>query len=322
MEDLRWGAFVPQGVISEYAGWTPKDAWKRVRDFAGALDELGYEHLWVADHLESTPPHPQAAHFEAYSTLAALSQVTKRIRLGEMVTCASFRPAGMLAKQGACIDVFSGGRFILGLGAGWYEQEYRSYGYEFLPPGERIAYMEETLEAVTRLWSEDAVSLAGKYVRLEDAHCTPKPVQTLPPIWLGTHGRRKGLRVSARRADAINFNTDLETFKDLLGVLRRHCADVWRDYDEITKTVYRVAAIVDDENGFAKLVDGTPLAGAPYEQIKAAHFVGPLDHVIGQVQGFVDAGAREVIALFLDAHRTDASADQFIREVPGSIRAP
>src|SRR5205085_1022008 len=136
---LRWGAFVPQGWKLEYTGWSAADAWARTIEAAEIAEGAGYDHIWVYDHVETVPRREPTHCFEAFTTLAALSQRTSRVGLGQMVTCASYRNVGLLAKEAACIDVFSGGRLILGIGAGWYHEEYAAYGYRFPPAGERLA---------------------------------------------------------------------------------------------------------------------------------------------------------------------------------------
>ena len=126
---LRCGAFAPQGWKLEYTGWSAADAWARTKELAQLAETLGYDHLWVYDHVETVPRREPTHMFEAFTTLAALAQHTTTIKLGQLVTCAAYRNAGLLAKEAACVDVFSGGRLILGLGAGWYEREYQAYGY-------------------------------------------------------------------------------------------------------------------------------------------------------------------------------------------------
>ena len=121
---LQFGVFVPQGWKLEYTGWTGPDAWARSVELARLAEYLGYDHLWVYDHVETVPRREPTHVFEAYTMLAALSQRTTRVGLGQLVTCASYRNAGLLAKEAACIDVYSGGRLILGLGAGWFHEEY------------------------------------------------------------------------------------------------------------------------------------------------------------------------------------------------------
>ena len=132
---LQWGAFAPQGWKLEYSGWSAADAWDRTKELAQLTEQLGYHHLWVYDHVETVPRREPTHVFEAFTTLAALAQHTTTIKLGQMVTCAAYRNAGLLAKEAACVDVFSGGRLILGIGAGWYEREYQAYGFPFPSAG-------------------------------------------------------------------------------------------------------------------------------------------------------------------------------------------
>ena len=148
---LRFGVFVPQGWKLEYTGWSGPDAWARSVELAQLAEQLGYDHLWVYDHVETVPRREPTHCFEAYTMLAALSQRTTTIRLGELVTCASYRNAGLLAKEAACIDVYSGGRLILGLGAGWFGREYEAYGYPYLADRERLRVLDESLEVIRRL---------------------------------------------------------------------------------------------------------------------------------------------------------------------------
>src|ERR1700683_2829323 len=145
---LRYGAFAPQGWKLEYSGWSALDAWTRTVELSQLAERLGYEHLWVYDHVETVPRREPTHVFEAFTTLAGLSQRTATIRLGQLVTCSSYRSAGLLAKETAMIDVMSGGRLILGLGAGWYEREYEAYGYEYPPARTRLAVLDETVQAV------------------------------------------------------------------------------------------------------------------------------------------------------------------------------
>ena len=143
---LRWGAFVPQGWKLELAGLSASDAWATAIDVALRAETLSYDHLWVYDHVETVPRRDPEHCFEAFTTLAALSQVTTRVQLGQMVTCVSYRNAGLLAKEAAGLDVMSGGRLILGLGAGGSDEEFRGYGLPLRAPGEkRSASIERDL---------------------------------------------------------------------------------------------------------------------------------------------------------------------------------
>ena len=180
----------------------------------------------------SRPCRREPTHvFEAFTTLAALAQHTSRIRLGQLVTCASYRNAGLLAKEAATVDVVSGGRLIFGLGAGWYEREYEAYGYEYLSAGERLAVLEETVDVIKRLWTEETVTHHGKHLHFEGAYCDPKPLQQLPEIWIGGGGERVTLRIAAQHADATNWQVGLDEFVHKSKVLQEHCDRLGRDFD-------------------------------------------------------------------------------------------
>jgi len=162
---LQVGVFVPQGWKLEYTGWNGPDAWARSVELAQQAESLGYDHLWVYDHVETVPRREPTHMFEAFTMLAALSQRTTRVGLGQLVTCASYRNAGLLAKEAACVDVYSQGRLTLGLGAGWFHEEYHSYGYPYLSDGQRLAVLDETLEVIRRLWTEETAPICSSTAR-------------------------------------------------------------------------------------------------------------------------------------------------------------
>src|SRR4051812_27271132 len=164
----KFGAFVPQGWKLELSGLKADEAWATAKDVARKAESAGYDHLWVYDHVETVPRREPTHVFEAWTGMAALAENTSTARLGQLVTCSSYRNAGMLAKQAACVDVMSGGRLILGIGAGWYHEEYASYGYPFLSAGPRLRAMDETITVVRRLWTEERVTLDGEHVQLAD----------------------------------------------------------------------------------------------------------------------------------------------------------
>src|SRR5437762_12745543 len=150
---LKFGAFVPQGWKLELSGMKADEAWATAKDVARKAESVGYEHLWVYAHVETVPRREPTHVFEAWTVMAALAEITSTPRLGQLVTCASYRGAGMLAKQAACVDVMSNGRLILGIGAGWYHEEYGAYGWPFLSGRERLTAMDEPITAVRQLWT-------------------------------------------------------------------------------------------------------------------------------------------------------------------------
>lgn len=322
MTPLRFGAFVPQGWKLEYTGWGAADAWARSVELARLAEAAGYDHLWVYDHVETVPRREATHCFEAFTMLAALSQHTERAELGELVTCASYRNPGLLAKEAACVDVYSGGRLILGIGAGWYEREYQAYDYEFRRAGERLAILDETLQVIPRLWSEETVSFAGKFVQLDGAYCDPKPVRApRPPIWVGGGGEKVTLRIAAQHADATNWQVGLDDFRRKSEILAQHCADVGRDFDSIVRTHGPDCRLFDTEADLAAWLDapdgGSLWGGRPHDEYVRDNFVGTVDQVTEKVQGFVDAGCREFVLWFRDFPASD-SMERFTAEVvPG-----
>jgi F420-dependent oxidoreductase-like protein len=322
---LEVGVFVPQGWKLEYEGWSGPDAWARSVELAALADSLGYDHLWVYDHVETVPRRRPTHVFEAFTMLAALSQRTSRIRLGQLVTCASYRNAGLLAKETACIDVFSGGRLLLGLGAGWYDDEYRAYGYEYLSDLERLAVLDETIDVVRRMWTEEQVTFDGAHLRFEGAFCDPKPVQGLPPILVGGGGERVNLRIAARRADLTNWQVGLEAFERKSAILARHCEEVGRPFDEITRTHGPDCRIFDTEEdtvAWCESEGGGNLWGRQAtEPYLAENLVGTVEQVIEKTQGYLDAGCRGLI-LWLRDYPADETLRRFMGEVVPKLSLP
>ncbi len=150
-----------------------------------ASDDLGYNSAWLYDHFHALG-NPNAPCLEAWTTLSALAAITKRVKLGTMATCTSYRHPSLLAKMSATVDIVSHGRLILGIGAGWYEDEYRAYGYEFPDQRMRVRQLREALIIITKLWTEDRPTYKGKFYSIHNAVCLPKPIQTpRPKILLG-----------------------------------------------------------------------------------------------------------------------------------------
>jgi alkanesulfonate monooxygenase len=206
---------------------------------ARSAEEVGFRKLSVMDHLwqiRGVGP-PENEMLEAYTTLGYLAGVTERIELLAWVTAATYRAPGLLAKEVTTLDVLSGGRAWLGIGAGWNEEECVGLGLPFPPTAERFERLEETLQICLQMWSDDESPYEGKHYRLARTLNSPQSVQRPhPPILIGGSGERKTLRMVAQYADACNLFPSAE-LEHKLDVLRAHCADLGRDYDEIQKTV-------------------------------------------------------------------------------------
>ncbi|HVX44528.1 MAG TPA: LLM class F420-dependent oxidoreductase [Mycobacteriales bacterium] len=218
--------------------WPGRPLGPTVADIARTADQAGFESLWLMDHyfqigLNGPPEHEM---LECYTALGYLAAQTERVRLGALVTGVHYRHPGLLAKIVTTLDVLSGGRAMLGIGAAWNEEESRSLGVPFPPLAERFERLEETLQICLQMWSGDESPYIGRHYQLDRPLNSPQSLtRPHPPILIGGSGERKTLRLVAQYADACNLFPGPELDRKL-DVLRRHCADVGRDYDEIEKT--------------------------------------------------------------------------------------
>lgn len=274
--------------------------------WAQRAEALGYDHLWVYDHVETVPRRERTHCLEAFTMLAALSQRTERVELGQLVTCVGYRNVGLLAKEAAGIDVMSGGRLILGLGAGWYEREYEAYGYPYPPARERLGLLDEALQVIPRLWSEETVDFDGRFVHLDGAYCEPQPVRSpRPPILVGGGGEQVTLRIAARHADLTNWQVGLESFVHKSGLLARYCEEVDRDPASIVRTHGPDCLIVESDAELQAWLDspdgGHLWGGVPHDQYLRDNFVGTVEQVAERAQAYLDAGCSEFVLWFRDA---------------------
>lgn len=215
----------------------------RLAEIARTAESAGFSSLWVMDHFFQLPAHtgwggPDEPMLEAYTTLGYLAAVTNRIRLGAMVTGVVYRQPALLIKAVTTLDVLSGGRAYLGIGAAWYEREAVGLGLPFPPRSERFARLEETLRIAKAMWSGGVEPFEGQYYQLREPLTNPQPLtRPHPPILIGGNGERKTLRLVAEYADACNLLVpDPGESRAKLAVLRGHCDELGRDYDTIEKT--------------------------------------------------------------------------------------
>lgn len=207
---------------------------------ARAAEDAGFHSLWVMDHFFQLPMIGEATleMHEAYTTLGYLAGVTERITLGTLVTGITYRHPGILVKQATSLDVLSGGRAWFAVGAAWFEREHRALGVEFPPLRERFERLEEAIQIAEQMWSDDDGPYKGTHYTLEETICSPPPAQRpRPPIMIGGGGERKTLRLVAKYADACNVQGDGDELRHKFDVLRRHCDDVGRNYDDVERTV-------------------------------------------------------------------------------------
>ena len=203
---MKVGLMAPQGWKGEYDGWRPADAWARTIELAQQAEALGFEALWVFDHFHTVPRPSDEITFESFSVLSALAMATRRVRLGHMVICTGFRNPALTAKMSSTIDVISGGRFELGIGAGWKEEEWRAYGYGFPTLGERMGALGDSLEVIRAMFGPGRASHDGRFAHVRGAINVPKRLQEPRiPIIVGGNGERVTAGYAIRYADELNY---------------------------------------------------------------------------------------------------------------------
>src|SRR3954454_9486838 len=245
---MRFGLFVPQGWRHDLVGIEPAKQWEAMLGVARLAEDLSFESIWVYDHFHTVPVPSEEAKHEAWTLMAAFAASTSRVRLGQMCTCMAYRNPAYLAKVAATVDVVSGGRAEMGIGAGWYEHEWRAYGYGFPRAGERIGMLDEGVQIMRDLWAGGTATLHGKYYDVDGAICRPLPLQSGGvPLWIAGGGEKKTLRIAAQYAAYTNFSGTVEEFKHKSEVLAGHCRDVGTDFDAITRSAnYNVVIGRDD----------------------------------------------------------------------------
>lgn len=283
---MQVGLIVPQGWKGEYDGWDPAEAWARTVELARHAEEVGFESLWVFDHFHTVPEPTDEITFESFSQLAALAMVTKRVRIGHMVVCTAFRNPALTAKLTSTIDVISGGRFELGIGAGWKKDEWLAYGYGFPPTAERLATFAEHLEVITRMLAPGRATWEGERVHVRDAINVPRGIQDHIPLIVGGNGRHKTAGLAVRHADELNFVfLDPHEVAERIIEVRDKCVDAGRDPDSIRFSVYvRDEAVVEPGAARVALIRGYADIGVD----RIVCFPTKLDPSIGAQERFAE----------------------------------
>jgi F420-dependent oxidoreductase-like protein len=293
------------GLFSPLAGL----GWKAISERAANLEKLGYHSIWVTDHFWNRGV-PEAEVLECTSAMSALGVATEKLRIGSLVLCNSFRNPGLLAKVLATADNLSNGRVEIGLGAGWMEEEYRAYGYEFPSTATRLRQLDEGIQIIKLLMAEKRATFEGRYYRLTDAYCNPKPVQKpYPPITIGGGGEKLMLRIVARHADRWNCPAGYRNFEHKLDVLKQHCQAVGRDIGQINISEQLLVCIGGNE---AEVEDKWKVAQRlPFWR---TGIKGTPPQIVQQLRERVSRGITFFTIIFGDMN-SDRSIDLFAREV-------
>lgn len=261
--------------------------WAEVCDLAVAAEADGWDGLWYADHYMPNTPDGEAASgdfHECFAVLSALAATTTRLRLGSLVTPTTMNHPALIANRAATVDRISGGRFVLGMGAGWQVNEHKAFGIELFGAKDRVDRFEEAIEIVSRMLSEDRVSFAGRHFSITDAPCEPKPVQTPLPILVGTGGVRM-LRITARFANEWNTWGSPESAASTMAKFRAACEREGRDPASMRTSVQALFFMVDDDGTAEKLRERVPTDRS---------VIGTTSQLVDAIGGYVDAGFDEV----------------------------
>jgi len=284
------------------------NTWQDILALSQHAEQTGWGGIYFADHFMPNAEDTSGPTSECWTTLAGLAALVPRLRLGALVTGNTYRHPAVLAKMVANVDVISGGRAVLGLGAGWQENEHTAYGIEFSTLGGRMRRLEEACQVVNSLFAKGKTTFAGKYYQLTDAPLAPKPVQSPLPLLIGGGGEKQTLRITAAYAHEWNVWGTPETLRNKMAILDQHCANLGRDPKEITRSAVALLALTDD----AEVVERTRASGRPV-------IAGNAEQVGAIIQEYIDAGVGEVIIPDFNLGRGNevkiAAMDRFADEV-------
>ena len=237
---MKIGVVVPQGFSGEYDGWEAQDAWARTVSVALQAERLGFDSIWLFDHLHTAPEPIDDITFESFTSLAALASLTTRVRLGILVACAGYRNPALMAKMISTMDAISAGRMELGIGAGWKEDEWVAYGYGFPSIRQRMDILADSLQVVTRMLLPGRASYDGKHASVHEAINMPVGLQ-LPriPIMVGGNGPNSTWRLAVQFADELNLNgTSPNETQDAIKLIRSRCQEAGRDPASLRVSVH------------------------------------------------------------------------------------
>jgi F420-dependent oxidoreductase-like protein len=293
-----------------HPGTGPDQLFEHLVEIARTAEESGFSSVTVMDHLHQIPGIGPRTNWmlEGNTILAALAARTSRVSLGLLVGGVMYRNPALLAKITTTLDVISGGRAVLGLGAAWFEEEHDAYGFAFPPLRERFERLEDALRITRAMFTQQESSVEGVHHRTENVLNSPQPLRGDIPILVGGSGERKTLRLVAQYADGCNVFGDVERSRHLMGVLDRHCESVGRDPGEITRTRMGLAIVAPTHEEAMGKLDAVKRSGASEERLRVMALAGDPDGIGEQTQAFLDAGIEGLTLSIPDVHDLEAVA--------------
>jgi len=331
---MDFGFFIPQGWRFDLVGIDPSSHWEVMSGLGQYADDGPWDSVWVYDHFHTSPvPSDEATH-EAWSLMAALAAATDRVKLGQMCTCMGYRNPAYLAKVAATVDIISGGRTQMGIGGGWYEHEWRAYGYGFPRAGERLGMLDEGVQIMRDAWRTGRATLDGRYYQVSDAIVAPRPLQPQgPPLWIAGGGEKVTLRIAAQYAQYTNFDGSPQGFAHKSQILADHCREQGTDFEAITRSANYSVLLGADEAEVTAKVDHlvarlTPHIGADRaERIRGRYSgegalaSGTPEQVTERLVKMGKAGMDYAICYFPDAAYDRGSLEMFADQVIPAVRS-
>jgi F420-dependent oxidoreductase-like protein len=324
---MRFGMFIPQGWRLDLVDIPTEKQWPVMRELAAYADDGAWDSLWVYDHFHTVPmPSDEATH-EAWSLMSAFAATTSRIKLGQMCTAMGYRNPVYLAKVAATADIISGGRIQMGIGGGWYEHEWKAYGYGFPSAGVRLGMLDEGVQIMRDAWRDGRVSLDGKHYQVDGAIVAPKPLQEGgPPMWIAGGGEKVTLKIAAKYAQYTNFSSEPEVFAHKSQVLAGHCRGVGTDYDAIVRSSNFNAVIGESADDVAKRIDrirarqisrvNEKAVDAMLDTLKSPDAAtGTPEQVVEKLQRMRDLGCEYAILNFPEAAYDRSGIEMFEQKV-------
>ena len=305
MKPIQVGLTLPQGWLDEFPDNNPYDQFQFSKSVALKAEQLGYDAGYVYDHFipyygdKRTLPF-----FEAYILLSAIAAITTKLRVGQVVTCNSYRSPSLLAKMSSTLDAISNGRLEFGIGAGWFEYEYNSYGYHFDSALTRIEQLDESLIIIKKMWQKEKSSFKGKHYSIKNAICSPKPIQNPhPPIMVGGAGQ-KLIAVAAKHATRYNhpFGTP-EILQSKIDMLKIQCKKIKRNFDDIENSVLLRVLVGKDNDDVKQIVTQLKKKNESISEFilrsKDSIALGTPDEVVEYLQKYVNVGISYFIVNFV-----------------------
>jgi len=336
LQAMRFGLFIPQGWRLDLVDIPPDQQWPVMRDLAAYADQSAiagsaggsaWDSLWVYDHFHTVPVPTDEATHEAWSLMSAYAASTSQIKLGQMCTAMGYRNPVYLAKVAATADIISGGRVQMGIGGGWYEHEWKAYGYGFPSAGTRLGMLDEGVRIMRDAWRDGRVSLDGKHYQVDGAIVAPKPLQDGgPPMWIAGGGETVTLRIAAKYAQYTNFTSEPDGFAHKSQILADHCRSVGTDYGSIVRSANFNAVIGTSESDVKERVArlrarqvakaDESAVDAMLSTVRAPEAAsGTTEQVIEKLQRMRELGCEYAILYFPEAAYDRTGIELFEREV-------